>query len=467
MAEQIYNPTDTICAISTPPGCGGIAVIRLSGERALDIAANVWKGKDLSKVQSHTVHLGQIMEIDGTVLDQCVATVFRAPASYTGDDTIEFSIHGSRWIQRRVLELLREAGARMALRGEYTRRAYTAGHLDLAQAEGVGDLIAASSRASHTLAMSQMRGGISKKLAELREQLLHLASLLELELDFSDQDVEFVPRSELITLTDNIVGEIKRLHSSFATGKAVREGFPVAIIGAVNAGKSRLLNALLDDERAIVSDIPGTTRDIVEDTCEVGDYLIRFLDTAGIRHTDDPIERIGIDRSHQAAERATLVLYVVDATAPEQLQTIQKLIAPIANKTIIVVNKTDLLADKSLNIIDELNSVVGECLIKAISAATGDGLDELLATISAKLRDEVSDNAADDILITAARHAEALADALKSANEAITALSDPYVPTDLVAHHLRQTIHHLSAITGAITTPQILNNIFTHFCIGK
>lgn len=464
MCDSIYNPEDTICAVSTPPGHGGIAVIRLSGKAAMSIADSVWRGVSLTDAKSHTAHLGMVVDSDGSILDECVATLFRAPKSYTGEDTVEFSVHGSRWIQKRIIELLCKAGARIALRGEFTRRAYSAGHLDLAQAEGVADLIGAGSKAAHDAALRQMRGGISQKLEKLRERLLHMASLIELELDFSDQEVEFVPRSQLTVLAEEIEAEINRLYRSFATGAAVKDGFPVAIIGPVNAGKSRLLNAILDEDRAIVSDIPGTTRDVVEDRCEVGDYTIRFLDTAGIRHTEDPIERIGIGRSHKAAAEAAVVLYLVDATCPEPSETVTENLEGVdKSRVILIVNKSDLVDAEAVAQTFELSGY------KAIaaSAATGEGVDGILKEVEQVISGQMSSTDEDDVLITAARHADALRLAGEAIREVLATLADPYIPTDLVAHHLRQTIHHLSSITGAITTPQILNNIFTSFCIGK
>lgn len=309
------NINDTICAISTPSGIGGIAVIRISGPKAIDITNRIWKGRNLTTVETHTVHLGELVDnYSGEAIDQCVATIFKAPHSYTGEETVELAIHGSKWIQREALALLQRSGCRMAEAGEYTRRAVMNGRLDLAQAEGVADVIASSSRAAHRIAMNQMKGGISRRLTALREQLVHLAVLLELELDFSEEDVEFADRSKLIDIATQINGELTRLHNSFSKGNAIKEGIPVAIIGATNAGKSSLLNALLDDDRAIVSDIHGTTRDTIEESVEIGDYLFRFIDTAGLRDTTDPIERIGIERSRKALSQARIAIALIDAT---------------------------------------------------------------------------------------------------------------------------------------------------------
>lgn len=332
---------DTICAISTPHGSGGIAVARISGPEAFAITDKIWKGKKLGDVKSHTVHLGEVMDSDGAVLDQAVAAVFKAPASYTSEDTVELSVHGSRWIQRELIKSLIKAGARLAERGEFTSRAFAAGRFDLAEAEAVADLIASSSRAAHRIALNQMRGSVSKRLDKLREDLIQLASLLELELDFSEEDVEFASRERLLALATETKNEIERLVGTFNTGSAIKDGIPVAIIGRTNAGKSSLLNALLGDDRAIVSDIHGTTRDIVEDTLEIGDYLVRFQDTAGLRQTDDAIERIGIDRSYKAACTARIVIHVMDGTAAESNDCSD--ISDIEpNRIITVFNKIDI-----------------------------------------------------------------------------------------------------------------------------
>lgn len=317
MTGNIYGFDDTICAISAPPGVGGIAVARICGQDAINITDKIWQGKRLSDAKSHTAHLGTILAPDGSTLDEGVATVFRAPRSYTGQDTVEISIHGSRWIQRELISALVAAGARPAEPGEFTRRAFAAGRFDLSEAEAVADLIASSSKAAHRLAINQMRGSVSKQLESLREQLVELASLLELELDFSEEDLEFASRTHLVELAEAVGSEISRLTKTYRTGTAIKEGIPVAIIGHTNAGKSSLLNALVGDERAIVSEIHGTTRDIVEDRIELGSYLIRLQDTAGLRQdTDDTIERIGIERSINAAVKAEIIIYLIDASSP-------------------------------------------------------------------------------------------------------------------------------------------------------
>lgn len=457
MTELYYNTADTICAISTPPGTGGIAVIRIAGPQAMEAVGSIWRGKTLKICASHTAHLGNIVDTDGYVIDQAVATIYRSPHSYTGDDTVELAVHGSRWIQRKVIQLLLNAGARMALPGEFTQRAFAAGNLDLAQAEAVADLIAAKSKAAHKAAMNQMRGGTSNKLQQLRGQLLNFASLIELELDFSDQDVEFVSRQQLIETAVQIQSELTRLHDSFDTGAAVKDGFPVAIIGNVNAGKSSLLNAILNDNRAIVSDIPGTTRDIVEDTKQIGDYLVRFLDTAGLRDTTDQIEQIGIQRTRHAANTASVVLNVIDAANPGAEQGT---VAP-DSKTIIVLNKTDIATPQDISTL--LKKYTGATTVP-VSAKNNSGIEKLMQTILQKIQQTC--DGAGDILITAQRHADAIRQAIQSNRQTIQALIDG-IPADLVAHHLRQTLHHLATITGQITTPSILSNIFSTFCIGK
>lgn len=483
-----YTLDDTICAVSTPAGVGGIAVIRVSGPDAFEICDRVWKGRPLTEAKSHTAHLGEIVDgstPDGTI-DQCVATVFRGPKSYTGEDTIELAVHGSRWVQREVLALLQRAGCRMAEPGEYTRRAVMNGRLDLAQAEGVADVIASTSRAAHRIAMRQMKGGISRKLSELREQLLQLSVLLELELDFSEEDVEFADRGRLIDLAESIREELQRLYQSFSRGNAIKEGIPVAIVGATNAGKSSLLNALLEDERAIVSDIHGTTRDTIEETLEIGDYLFRFIDTAGLRDTDDPIERIGIDRSLKAIDRASIVIVLIDISDADNYNAvlsgrIMHLLPeglPCGgvnsdNQDIIIgLNKTDRLSesdqDKLMATLPLAGEEIGTDLhIQRLSVKSGAGLKELRALIGeiAEKRDGTASDGT-DIMITNLRQAEALREALGAIEPLIDGLKTG-LETDLVAQHLRETLSTLSAVTGTIPTTEILNTIFQSFCIGK
>ncbi len=314
--------TDTICAISTPHGTGGIAVARISGPQAIQHVTKIWQGTNLATAQTHSAHLGTILDTDNKPLDQGVATIYRSPRSYTGEDTVEISVHGSLWIQRELLNTLCQAGCRMAEPGEFTRRAFSNRRLSLTQAEAVADMIASSSRAAHRIAINHLRGSFTQRLNQLHQNLLQLASLIELELDFSEEEVEFASRQQLHRLATELRHELQHLSDSYRTGAAIKQGIPVAIIGATNAGKSSLLNTLVGDQRAIVSDIHGTTRDIVEDSAEIGDYLFRFLDTAGLRHTTDTIEQIGIERSRQAAHSARIILLVADATTSPDPQAI-------------------------------------------------------------------------------------------------------------------------------------------------
>lgn len=460
--ELYYNSDDTICAISTPPGTGGVAVARLSGSDTFEILSKVWKGRDIGKMTTHTAHLGEIVDpCDGKVLDQVVVTIFRTPASFTGDNVAEISMHGSQWIQRRMINLLIENGARLALPGEFTRRSFAAGKMDLAEAEAVADVIASSSEASHKLAMSQMRGTFSNKINEIREQLVTLASLLELELDFSEEEVEFASREKLTQLATDVAKMLHRLSSSFATGSAIKDGIPVAIIGKTNVGKSSLLNALVGDDRAIVSDIHGTTRDIVEDTAEIGPFRIRFMDTAGIRRSNDPIENLGIDRSRRAADTAMIVLCVIDATENELPDMSQISV----DNTIFVINKIDKVGDAGTSV--ENNHLIEEGrTFAAISAKTGDGIDLLKNLLQKIILQKQCAGISDEVIVTNARHAAALSAAADALDALVAGLKEG-IPVDLVAQDLRYAIHHLSTITGAISTPEILQTIFSHFCIGK
>lgn len=450
-----YNPDDTICAISTPAGVGGIAVARVSGKDAIAIVEKIWRGRPLAETPTHTARFGTVTDSHGDDLDEAVATPFRGPRSYTGQDTVEISVHGSRYIQRELLASLIKAGARMALPGEFTRRAFANGKLDLSQAEGVADMIASSSRAAHRLAISQMKGEYSRRLEQLRSRLLDLASLVELELDFSEEEVEFADRDTLRATAAEIHAEVTRLLHSFRTGQAIKEGIPVAIIGATNAGKSSLLNRLIGDDRAIVSDIHGTTRDTVEECAEIGDYLFRFIDTAGLRQTTDTVERMGIERSRAAAGHARIVVLVTDATEPLDTKLLDTLDIADDARIIIVRNKSDLphsAADAS----DAIE----------LSALTGQGIDTLIAA----LQEAVSDDAygADDLLVTNQRHAEALGKAAASTAAILDGLTASR-PTALIALDIRDTIHHLSAITATatITSQEILTTIFSRYCIGK
>lgn len=463
--------TDTICAISTPPGIGGIAVARVSGPESIMITQSLWKGVDLSQVKSHTAHLGNILDCDGSVLDQALVTVFKAPNSFTGDNVVEISVHGSKYIQRQLINALISSGARLADPGEFTRRAFISGKLDLAQAEAVADMIASSSKAAHRIAINQMRGGFSKRLSSLREQLLELASLLELELDFSEEDVEFASRKKLLKIAIDVNTEVNRLLHSFKSGSAIKDGIPVAIVGETNAGKSSLLNTILGDDKAIVSDIHGTTRDIIEDTIEVGDYLFRFMDTAGLRDTTDKIESIGIDRAYSAISHARIVILVIDLTQPLNTQPLQYIHNNIESddltKLIIALNKSDL--DGTVLTTNKIREALKDCKISSevpilpISAKNGTGIDTLLKELQKTV---AANDETDNVMITNLRHCEALTKAADSSQRVISGLQDN-LSGDLIAQDLRETIFHLGTITGNITSQDILTNIFSRFCIGK
>ena len=501
-------------------------MVRVAGPGAIDAVASLWRGTDLRKAASHTAHLGTITDPgSGEPVDQAVATVYRAPRSYTGDDTVELSLHGSVWVQREVIRLLCAIpGVRTADPGEFTRRAYASGRIDLAQAEAVADIIGSRSRAEARLAMSQLRGSFSKGIGRLRTSLLELASLLELELDFSEEDVEFASRTRLRQLAEQVSGNLESLHASYASGHAIKEGIPVAIIGATNAGKSSLLNALVGDERAIVSPIHGTTRDIVEDTITLGDYILRLMDTAGLRDTTDPIEAIGIARSRAAADRAALILHVTDATespthphkaeaakcdseptrkseAEAEAEPTRKCdgeAQPNATPIIQVINKIDLLPhpnetpNKSDGVAEphppqsdgeaephprdsdgEAEPHPRKCDGKAeptrrclTSAKTGQGIETLRQTILETIERRIAIGTNPDMIVTNERQANALHQAAQSAQRIVEAL-DNGLPGDLIAQDLRETLHHLGEITGEITTPEILTTIFSRFCIGK
>ena len=446
---------DTICALATPPG-GAIAVVRLSGPDAVAITGSIFS-KPLEKALGYTLHFGQIKDMDGKELDEVLVSVFRAPHSYTGEDSTEISLHGSSYIVKNLLESLIWAGARQAEPGEFTMRAFMNGKLDLSQAEAVADLISSSTQATHQMAMSQMRGQFSQELKDLQGQLLHLTSLLELELDFNDQDVEFANRKELAELMEKIEKHIKELADSFQMGNAIKNGVPVAIIGAPNVGKSTLLNALVGEERAIVSSIQGTTRDLIEETIQIGGITFRFIDTAGIRSTQSKLERMGIERSIQAAERAKIILLLTESNQP--FPDIDFRDDQIVMQ---VINKCDMTLPSS----SYLYHRQPDSRLFHISAAKGDGMDILRQALvkEVSLPTNLDDTHA---IVTNVRHYNALKQALKALRRAKKAFADQ-TPTDLVAEDLRGCLHHLGEITGSeITSEDVLHNIFANFCIGK
>ena len=461
---------DTICAISTAPGVGGIAVIRVSGNDAILITSRCWKGANIAEMKSHTAHFGRIIDKNGDILDEVVLTLFRNPRSFTGEDVIEIACHGSSWIQQHIVNTLIECGCRTAIGGEFTRRAYTNGRLDLSQAEAIADLIASSSRASHRIALNQMRGAFSNELSALREKLLEFVSLIELELDFTEEDVEFADRSRLLDLATLIKNKIDSLAGSFAMGNAIKNGIPCAIVGETNAGKSTLLNHLLRDDRALVSDIHGTTRDVIEDTITLGGTLFRFIDTAGIRNTDDTIESMGIERTFKKLNEAQIVLWVIDANTPfEKITELsQRILADSEGKTLItVVNKIDTLNDaRQQAIASFMNDIVGtQGTVAFISAKNSIGMDTLEQTLVQCAAMPDTDNA-NEVIVTNSRHYEALLHAGEAITRAIDGLQLG-ISGDFVSQDIRECMHYLGEITGEITTDQILGSIFTRFCIGK
>ncbi|MBR5087312.1 MAG: tRNA uridine-5-carboxymethylaminomethyl(34) synthesis GTPase MnmE [Muribaculaceae bacterium] len=455
---------DTICAVSTPHGMGGIAVIRVSGDEALDIVQRRWKGKPLSEMTSHTAHLGHIIDSQGELLDEAVLTLFRAPNSFTGEDVVEISCHGSMWIQQQIVATLIDAGCRAATGGEFTQRAFANGKLDLSQAEAIADVIASQSRASHHVAMNQMRGAFSRQLSTLRSQLLQFVSLIELELDFSEEDVTFADRSRLTALATDIKNVIDSLANSYQAGNAIKNGLPVAIVGPTNAGKSTLLNTLLGDDRALVSDIKGTTRDVIEDTIVMGGTLLRFIDTAGIRESQDVIESMGIERSFKKMEEARIVLWIVDATAPiTELEAFHSQIKEHchAKAVIAVVNKIDV--GETQNIVDKLNTL--DVKVVEISAREGTGVELLKQEIiNAAALPQVNDENA--VIVTNSRHYHALVRAGEAIDRTLQGLSSG-LSGDFVSQDIRECMHYLGEITGEISTDDILGEIFSHFCIGK
>ena len=460
--------TDTIAAIATPHGMGGIAVIRISGPDAIAIADKAWKGKPLRDARSHTVHYGTITDADGLPLDQGIATVFRAPASFTGEDVVELSVHGSKWIQQALVQRLCSLGARAAGPGEFSRRAFVNGKIDLAQAEGIADLIEASSRAAHRLAASQTTGRFSKYIDSLRDDLIQLCSLLELELDFSEEEVEFASREKLTQLCNDIIPRLRRLADSYAAGRAIKEGVPVVIAGLPNAGKSTLLNALLHDDRAIVSEIPGTTRDIIEATAEIRGILFRFFDTAGLRDTSDPLEQEGIQRARRKLSHATIAIWLLDAgelTEERVKATIEEMAQYPQARHIMAISKSDLSIEQTATAISTVKNLVGEDLeVLGISAKTGEGIEQLEQLMERTASGDHNPDA--ELIVTNARHQAGLAaaaDSLERAREGI----EEGLSADFIAQDTREALHHLAEITGAITTPHLLHSIFTRFCIGK
>lgn len=501
----MFAQNDTIIAPATSPG-GALSVIRISGNDSLTICDKCFRspsGKKLSEQAGYTIHFGNIVSADGAFIDEALVSVFRSPTSYTGENMAEISCHGSRWITSEIIRALLDAGARLADAGEFTVRAFLAGKLDLAQAEAVADMIASDNKAAHSLASTQLRGKYSKDLSSLRGELLHLASLLELELDFSEEDVTFADRSELSVIIQRTTEAIESLSSTFSLGNAVKEGIGVALIGNPNAGKSTLLNAILGDDRAMVSDIAGTTRDVIEERFNIDGIGFRFIDTAGIRHSDDILEQMGIERTYKAAAAAQVILYMVDATdATLTTSDIESVIKTIPLPDSVEVgysdNNTEYQNEKISDIYADDNSsnsgtlsrsanrkviiVVNKCdsadaesdittrfaglnlPIIAISAKYGRNISGLKSLLTSVV--DSSSIFGDKSIVTNARHYHSLLHAIASLNTASVGLASN-IPSDLLAQDLRSALHHIGTITGEITTDNILSEIFSKFCIGK
>ena len=471
MQTNILN-NDTICAIATPHGMGAIAVVRISGPEAISIVSQLFRHKDKPFIQenvvSHKAYYGHIVD-NGDWLDEVLVTFFKAPHSFTGEDSAEISVHGSVFIQQKLLQVLISHGCRMAEAGEFTRRAFVNRKFDLAQAEAIADLISSESEAAHRVAISQLKGGFSKELQIMRSKLLEMTSLMELELDFSEEDVEFVDRSQLKSLLQETLSHVNELKDSFRLGNAIKNGIPVAIVGQTNTGKSTLLNALLGEDRAIVSDIAGTTRDTIEETLNINGILYRFIDTAGLRNTDETIEKIGIERSYKKIAEANVVIGMLDATMGYESMLSAandiRLKVDLSNQQLIIcINKVDTLADQGEAMLGQLRQDLNndDILVICISAKHKFGLNDLYNT----LKHSQPLTHPDATLVTNVRHYEALLHASDSLNQVQQGL-EMNIPTDLISQDLRQALHYLGSITGEITTDEVLGSIFSRFCIGK
>ncbi len=457
---------DTIVALATPSGAGAVAIVRVSGPDAIDVVANVFesiKNKNLRKQKTHTLHLGYIKDGD-KIIDQVLISLFKGTNSYTGEPTVEISCHGSAFIQQQIIQLLLRKGCRMATAGEFTMRSFLNGKMDLSQAEAVADLIASDNEASHQIAMQQMRGGFSNEISKLREELLNFASLIELELDFSEEDVEFADRTAFRDLVSRIQFVLKRLIDSFAVGNVIKNGIPVAIVGEPNVGKSTLLNALLNEERAIVSDIAGTTRDTIEDELVIDGIGFRFIDTAGIRETKDVVESIGIQKTFEKIEQAQLVLFLVENSRAKDLEGLKREIEEIKNKyplkaLFVIMNKMDLLSETEIS---NLTSNISNLIL--ISAKQKVGIEELKGQLLGLVNTGALRN--NETIITNTRHYDSLIKALEEIQKVQYSL-DTNIPADLMAIDIRQALFFFGEITGQVTNDELLGNIFANFCIGK
>ena len=464
--------SDTICAIATPHGMGAIAVVRVSGIASLPIVSQLFKqnGKpfDMEKMVANKAYYGHI-SVNGEFLDEVLVTFFKAPHSFTGEDSAEISVHGSIFVQQKLLQVLIAHGCRMAEAGEFTRRAFINRKFDLVQAEAIADLISSESEAAHRVAINQLKGGFSKELQMMRSKLLEMTSLMELELDFSEEDVEFADRSQLKALLQETLTHVNKLKDSFRLGNAIKNGIPVAIVGQTNTGKSTLLNALLGEDRAIVSDIAGTTRDTIEETLNINGILYRFIDTAGLRVTDEAIEKIGIERSYKKISEANVVIGMLDATTSYEsmISSAQEIVAKVDlqhQQLILCINKVDTLSDQGEALLGELRLDLDndDLMVICLSAKHGFGLNDLYNTL--KLSQPLT--SPDTTLVTNVRHYEALLHASESLLLVKQGL-EMSIPTDLVSQDLRQALYYLGSITGEITTDEVLGTIFSRFCIGK
>ena len=471
MQTNILN-NDTVCAIATPHGMGAIAVVRVSGPKAIYIVNQLFtqdgKPFDMDKMVSHKAYYGHIVD-HGDLLDEVLVTFFLAPHSFTGEDSAEISVHGSVYVQQKLLQILISRGCRMAEAGEFTRRAFINRKFDLAQAEAIADLIGSESEAAHRVAINQLKGGFSKELQVMRSKLLEMTSLMELELDFSEEDVEFADRSQLNALLQETLAHVNKLKDSFRLGNAIKNGIPVAIVGQTNTGKSTLLNTLLGEDRAIVSDIAGTTRDTIEETLNINGILYRFIDTAGFRNTDETIEKIGIERSYKKISEANIVIGMLDATTDYEsmLFSAQEIASKVDlehQQLILCINKVDTLPDHGENLLGTLHINLDNdaILVICLSAKHGFGLNDLFNT----LKHSQPLASPDATLVTNVRHYEALMHASESLQSVQQGL-EISIPTDLISQDLRQALYYLGSITGEITTDEVLGTIFSRFCIGK
>ncbi len=455
----MFNNQDTICALATPSGIGAIGMIRLSGDKSLEITSKVFS-KSLMKVASHTAHFGTIKDKSGELIDEVLITVFENGKSFTGEESVEISCHGSSFILQKIMAILLENGCRIANPGEFTQRAFLNGKMDLSQAEAVADLIASQSKSAHSIAMNQMRGGFSSELKDLREQLIHFASLVELELDFAEEDVEFADRTELNELVTNVLAYIKKLAGSFELGNAIKNGVPIAIVGRPNAGKSTLLNALVNEERAIVSEIAGTTRDTIEERIVIEGVDFRFVDTAGLRETDDAIEKIGVERALKQIGVSSVYIYLFDATVlsiEEVNEDLSKF--PEEIHQVVVANKTDLLSKEQKEVLRS-----SDLDLVSISAKQKQSIDVLKDSLLKVINHHSLSEG--DTIVSNARHYDALMKTIESLDKTKEGL-DSEVTGDFIAMDIRQAMFHLGTITGDISTDDLLGNIFSKFCIGK